>query len=107
MQRAFSDSDVKQRSSCPAIAGKGDRALARWRGRRTRRHSFDDREATSQTPPPPCFAWSPSPAVAGADEHSRSRRANAPEVLQLPPRWKCEEESGRRKKKGWGLPFPV
>src|SRR5580692_11280557 len=84
MQRAFSDSDVKQRSSCPAIAGEGDRALARWRGRRTRRHSFDDGEATSETPPPPCFAWSPSPAVAGAgaDERSRSRNTCAPEFAK-------------------------
>src|SRR5271155_972349 len=37
-------------------------------------------EASSQTPPPPRFAWSPSPAVAGADERPRSRDACAPEL---------------------------
>jgi hypothetical protein len=86
--------------SCPAKAGKGDRALARWKGRRTQRHSFDDGEAKSQTPPPPCFAWSPSPAIAGADGRSRSRRANAPEVLQLTVRLKSEERVADGKRRG-------
>ena len=27
----------RERSSCPAVAGKGDRAFARWKGRGTRR----------------------------------------------------------------------
>jgi hypothetical protein len=50
----------------------------RWRGRRTRRHSFDDSEATSHTPLPPCFAalrMVPFPAIAGQDGGQRSRGA--------------------------------
>jgi hypothetical protein len=49
-------------------------ALARWKGRRPR--GWPRR----RTPPPPCFAWSPAPALrAGADKQTRSRGAIAPE----------------------------
>src|SRR6185437_12774699 len=60
--------------SCPAIAGKGDHPSAKrsdgGRGAGLVENSFDDNEATSQTPPPPRFAWSPSPAIAGAERQS-------------------------------------
>ena len=46
-----------------------------WKGRGTQRISFDESETASQTPPPPRFARSPSPAIAGADAHHRSRAA--------------------------------
>ena len=61
-------------SSCPAIAGKGDHPSAKrsdgGRGAGIVENSSDDNEATSQTPPPPRFAWSPSPAIAGAERQS-------------------------------------
>jgi hypothetical protein len=48
----------------PREAGKGDRALARWKGRRP--HGWPRR----RMPPPPHFVWSPSPALcAGAESH--------------------------------------
>ena len=53
----------------PREAGKGDRALARWKGRRPRG------KPPCSRPPPPRFAWSPSPATlrsAGADEAHRA-----------------------------------
>ena len=60
--------------SCPAIAGKGDHPSAKrsdgGRGAGLVENSFDDNEATSQKPPPPRFAWSPSPAIAGAERQS-------------------------------------
>src|SRR6185437_10575511 len=47
-------------SSCPAIAGKGDHPSAKrsddGRGAGLVENSFDDNEATSQTPPAPRFA---------------------------------------------------
>src|SRR5690242_1997941 len=43
-------------ASLPATAGRGDRALAQWVGRRP-------------PPPPPHFVRSPSPACAGAERH--------------------------------------
>src|SRR6185437_6630101 len=56
-------------SSCPAIAGKGDHPSAKrsdgGRGAGFVENSSDDNEATSQTPPPPRFAWSPSPLSRG------------------------------------------
>ncbi len=62
--------------SCPAKAGKGDRALARWKGRLDSRRNFcNDNEAPSQRPPPPRFAWSPSPALRGRIILPRSRDA--------------------------------
>jgi hypothetical protein len=80
-------------SSCPAIAGKGDRALARWKGRGPRSYFCNDNEAPSQRPPPPPFgtadasrwralrkvrrlkaAYAPSPAFAGADNSSSFSR---------------------------------
>src|SRR5579872_5450999 len=40
----------------PSKTGEGDRASARWRGLRSIRINPNRRR-----PPPPCFAWSPSP----------------------------------------------
>jgi hypothetical protein len=60
--------------------GEGDRALARWRGRGPRRFPGDDGDASSQTPLPPRFAWSPFPAFAGQDMRPRSRDASASEL---------------------------
>jgi hypothetical protein len=37
----------------------------------------DDNEAPSQTPPPPPFGWSPSPAIAVEDKSFRSRDASS------------------------------
>ena len=81
-------------SSCPAQAGKGDRALARWKGRGSQRTFCADNEASSQRPPPPrgaChraghfgpgpLAWSPSPASRGRIRQSRSRGAICARVL--------------------------
>ncbi len=46
--------------------GEGDRALARWKGRKPQKLSDDDEsKASNQIPPPPCYAWSPSPASRG------------------------------------------
>ena len=52
-------------SPSPTKVGEGDRAFARWKGRGPRRSFCNDNEASSQRPPPPCFAWSPSPASRG------------------------------------------
>jgi len=52
-------------SSRPAIAGRGDRALARWEGRQRRRLLCNASEVPMPRPPPPCYAWSPSPAARG------------------------------------------
>ena len=51
----------------PCANGGGGPREARWRGRRLRRFSDDENEASSQMPPPPsrCAGRSPSPAVAG------------------------------------------
>ncbi len=77
----------------PRAAGKGDRAAQQRGGRglgwdaaqelvdsRWRSSLFSDgNEASSQRPPPPRFAWSPSPALrAGADKRKRSRDALHP-----------------------------
>ena len=43
--------------------------------------SFDENEATSQTPPPPRFAWSPSPAIAVADKRGHSSRCTCIRVF--------------------------
>ncbi len=62
-------------TSSPVQTEKGDRALARWRGRNPQRQFEDESETSSQTPPPPCFAWSPSPASRGRMENFPSRLA--------------------------------
>ncbi len=54
-------------ASSPVQTGEGDRALARWKGRLTRRSTVVARVSSSSTPPPPCFAWSPFPAIAGQE----------------------------------------
>jgi len=51
--------------SSPVTMREGDRALARWKGRKSQRYSNEESEASSETPPPPCYAWSPSPASRG------------------------------------------
>jgi error-prone DNA polymerase len=45
--------------------GKGDRALARWKGRKVQQQFSDEFKKSNPAPPPPCFAWSPSPASQG------------------------------------------
>ncbi len=66
-------------SSHPARdSGEGGPSCAAgwWKGRGPRRTSFDESDATSQSPPPPRCAWSPSPAIAGAEDTApRSRGA--------------------------------
>ena len=73
-------------SSRPALAGRGDRALARWAGRLTRRFSCNAKFSSPPAPPPPRFATAdvlrgrfaldrrpqvppvpPSPAMTGMD----------------------------------------
>jgi error-prone DNA polymerase len=61
--------------SSPLITGEGDRVLARWRGRKPQRQSCDESEASNQRPPPPCSAWSPSPASRGRSDDFTSRLA--------------------------------
>ena len=61
----------------PRKWGRGYRALARWKRRRTQQFSCDDNEAVPQRPPPPCFAWFPSPAFAGADKRNSFSRRDA------------------------------
>src|SRR4029077_11312363 len=59
----------------PREAGKGDRASARWKGPGP--HGRPQR----RRPPPPCFAWAPSPApfhCAGAEKQHRSRDTSCP-----------------------------
>src|SRR6185437_8643145 len=61
-------------SVLPRDSGEGGpserEAIGWWKGAGLVENSFDDNEATSQTPPPPRFAWSPSPAIAGAERQS-------------------------------------
>ena len=62
----------------PRAAGKGDRALARWKGPRPRGRPH------RRMPPPPPFGWSPFPALrAVADEMSSSLRGAKREAIQL------------------------
>jgi hypothetical protein len=58
--------------------------MAQRGGRGAGLHEFSDNEnkAASQTPPPPRFAWSPSPTFVGADKQIHSRDACAPEFCQ-------------------------
>jgi hypothetical protein len=64
-------------TSRPAMAGRGDRAFARWEGRQRRRDANrrSIRSISCHTPPPPHFVRSPSPVFTGEDEHHRSRGA--------------------------------
>src|SRR5271170_3493527 len=65
--------------------------------------SCNDNEALIQTPPPPRFAWSPSPAFAGEDSVMCSRGASASELCfklheRPPPKreeWSAERRLGR------------
>src|SRR6185437_9854312 len=58
----------------PRDSGEGDHPSAErsdgGRGAGLVENSFDESETSSQTPPPPRFAWSPSPAIAGAERQS-------------------------------------
>jgi hypothetical protein len=51
------------------------RAMVRWEGRLHRRFAGDAEFSSPLAPPPPRFAWSPSPTIVGADARSRSRDA--------------------------------
>ncbi len=53
----------------PRDSGEGGPSCAAgwWKGRLTRRSVCIARESSRPAPPPPCFAWSPSPAFTGAD----------------------------------------
>ena|SRR5579862_76397 len=53
------------RTILPRESGEGGPRVARWKGRGPRRSTCDENEALTQTPPPPHFVWSPSPAIAG------------------------------------------
>jgi hypothetical protein len=82
-------------ASRPALAGRGDRALARWAGRLTQSfvvvairlppHRFHRWRVESRAPSTilraPRYGWSPSPAFAGADKQSRSRDAVSIRVM--------------------------
>jgi hypothetical protein len=72
----------------PRDSGEGGPREARWEGRRP------GRQLSRRMPPPPCFAWSPSPApfhCARADKRERSRGAYASELCQ--PRRRTNEAS--------------
>src|SRR5271170_1174237 len=80
----------------PREHGGGGPSVARsakdgGRGAGLTEFSFDESGATSQTPPPPCCAWSPSPAFAGADELICSQRR----LARQPKRRRREGRSGR------------
>jgi hypothetical protein len=67
--------------------GPSDRgAIGWWKGRGPRRNSSDESDASSQTPPPPRFAWPPSPAIAEGGKHnspfSRCAFCSRPELCQ-------------------------
>ena len=88
----------------PHESGGGGPSVAReasggwWKGRGPRRFSCDGNEAPSQTPPPPPFGWSPSPAIAGADNAIPfSRRAYAPELCQAIPKQALPSTSLKRR----------
>src|SRR5580704_9822687 len=59
---------------------------------------FTGNEASPQTPPPPRFAWSPSPAIAGADETSFIVLAMHPHPSRLNQSHEsfASEQEGRR-----------
>jgi putative tryptophan/tyrosine transport system substrate-binding protein len=70
----------------PRASGEGGPSCeARWwKGRGLQRCSFVDNEAMVQPPPPPCFAWSPSPAtlsLRGGGERLRIPRRDFIAVL--------------------------
>jgi hypothetical protein len=63
----------------PRESGEGGPHEVRWEGRERRRTANVDVLATSyqatsyQPPPPPRYAWSPSPVFTGEDKFNRSR----------------------------------
>ncbi|HUI12400.1 MAG TPA: SIR2 family protein [Xanthobacteraceae bacterium] len=74
--------NIKQRHAFPPRdSGEGGPHEVRWAGRGPRRSSCDDNEALSQSPPPPCFAWSPSPTVVGADYDRLASKLTDGDVL--------------------------
>ena len=54
----------------------------RWKGRRPRRNTFVESGALSLTPPPPCFAWSPSPLSRARKNRLSFPRCMCTRVLQ-------------------------
>jgi hypothetical protein len=66
--------------SRPATAGRGAALLRGGRGACIDASPDAAEHSSLPAPPPPCFAWSPSPAIAGADKQFRSRDALASEL---------------------------
>jgi hypothetical protein len=84
--------------SCPAKAGKGDRALARWKGRGPLRDLFHRQHSVESDAPSTMLCMVPLPRYRGGGRVLAFSRRMCTRVLQIPPRLKCEEESGRRNK---------
>ena len=77
----------------PRKAGKGDRAAQQRGGRGV----GGEANPLYCTPPPPCCAWSPSPALgAGADKQHRSRDALRARVMQAVARSEATKQSSQR-----------
>ena len=67
----------------PRKAGEVAREARRWGRAAVKLAPPPEKNPRLSTPPPPCFACSPSPALrAGADKHHRSRGALAPEFCK-------------------------
>jgi len=73
-------------------------AIGWWKGAGLVEFSFDESAAASQKPPPPRFAWSPSPAIAGAEE--RESRSRAALSVRAPSFAKAIHETGLHKEGG-------
>jgi hypothetical protein len=77
----------------PRKAGKGDRAAQQRGGRGV----GGEANPLYCTPPPPCCAWSPSPALgAGADKQHRSRDALRARVMHAVARSEATKQSSQR-----------
>ena len=59
----------------PRDSGEGGPRSCAVEGARAVTHLRQRQRSSHSDAPPPCFAWSPSPAIAGADEGHRSRDA--------------------------------